>query len=86
MQQTPPPYLRILGMNERGREILSGMKQTATLPVSASLKRLAESGETAWQYAQLESRCADQYSLFADRIRPCGEDWRQSAVLLKSDD
>lgn len=86
MQQTPPPYLRILGMNERGREILSCMKQTATLPVSASLKRLAESGETAWQSAQLESRCADQYSLFADRIRPCGEDWRQSAVLLKSDD
>lgn len=81
MQQMPPPYLRILGMNERGREILSRMKQTAALPVSASLRRLAETGQTAWQFAQLESRCADQYSLFTHHICPCGEDWRQSAVL-----
>ena len=85
-EMPPPPYLRILGMNERGKEILSCMKQTADLPVSASLRRLAEAGEAAWQFAQLESRCADQYSLFTNHICPCGEDWRQSAVILRQDD
>lgn len=29
MQTMPPPYLRVLGMNERGKQILSAMKRTA---------------------------------------------------------
>ena len=36
MQTLSPPYLRVLGMNERGKQILSAMKKTASLPVSTS--------------------------------------------------
>lgn len=56
--QTPPPYLRVLGMNERGREILSRMKRTASLPVSVSLSRLAQSSPEASALAALEAACA----------------------------
>ena len=78
--QTPPPYLRMLGMNERGREILSRMKRTASLPVSVSLSRLAQSSSEAAALAALEAACADQYGLFTERIFPCGLDYSEPVV------
>lgn len=78
--QTPPPYLRVLGMNERGREILSRMKRTASLPVSVSLSRLAESSPEAAALAALEAACADQYGLFTEQIFPCGLDYSEPVV------
>ena len=44
MAEELPAYLRVLGANERGREILSVMAGTASLPVSASLAELERSG------------------------------------------
>lgn len=78
--QTPPPYLRVLGMNERGREILSRMKRTASLPVSVSLSRLAQSSSEAAALAALEAACADQYGLFTEWIFPCGLDYSGPVV------
>ena len=78
--QTPPPYLRVLGMNERGREILSRMKRTASLPVSVSLSRLAQSSSEAAALAALEAACADQYGLFTEQIFPCGLDYSEPVV------
>lgn len=43
MAEELPAYLRVLGANERGREILSVMAGTASLPVSASLAELERS-------------------------------------------
>ena len=31
--QTPPPYLHVLGFNQKGKELLSLIKQTAALPI-----------------------------------------------------
>ncbi len=75
MAELTPPYLRILGMNERGREILSLAKQTAVLPVSASLAKLSKHSPQAAEFAALEVACADQYSLFCGHISPCGGDF-----------
>jgi len=61
MQTLSPPYLRVLGMNERGKQILSAMKKTASLPVSTSLMKLARSTEAAHQWAQAEAAACDQY-------------------------
>lgn len=80
VHQTPPPYLRVLGMNERGREILSRMKRTASLPVSVSLLRLAQSSSEAAALAALEAACADQYGLFTEQIFPCGLDYSEPVV------
>ncbi len=82
LQQQSPPYLRILGMNERGREILSKMKVTAKLPVSTSLARLAEYSDQAKIFAHTEADCADQYRLFTESVFPCGQDLRESASFL----
>lgn len=75
MHKQVPPYLRVLAMNEKGREILGRMKRTATLPVSASLAKLEKISPQAAQFAKLEAECADQYRIFTERIFPCGSDY-----------
>lgn len=82
MQTLPPPYLRVLGMNERGKQILSAMKRTASLPVSTSLMKLARSTQAARQWAQVEEAACDQYSIFCQQIQASGSDWSLPFVSL----
>lgn len=82
MQTLSPPYLRVLGMNERGKQILSAMKKTASLPVSTSLMKLARSTEAAHQWAQVEAAACDQYSIFCQQIQASGSDWSLPFVSL----
>ena len=82
MQMLPPPYLRVLGMNERGKQILSAMKKTASLPVSTSLMKLARSTQAARQWAQVEAAACDQYSIFCRQMQPAGSDWSLPFVSL----
>ena len=82
MQTMPPPYLRVLGMNERGKQILSAMKKTASLPVSTSLMKLARSTQAARQWAQVEAAACDQYSIFCRQMQASGSDWSLPFVSL----
>lgn len=82
MQMLPPPYLRVLGMNERGKQILSAMKKTASLPVSTSLMKLARSTQAARQWAQVEAAACDQYSIFCRQMQASGSDWSLPFVSL----
>ena len=82
MQMLPPPYLRVLGMNERGKQILSAMKRTASLPVSTSLMKLTRSTQAARQWAQVEAAACDQYSIFCQQIQASGSDWSLPFVSL----
>lgn len=78
----PPPYLRVLGMNERGRELLAVAKGRATLPISVSLAALERAGGAAARFARLEAAATDQFVLGLPRPLPCGTDYTDSAVLL----
>lgn len=78
----PPPYLRILGMNERGEDILAAAKETARLPIGTSLAALARTGETAERFARLEADATDRYHVITPVIHPCGEDYTQPLVKV----
>ncbi|MCL2857988.1 MAG: nucleotidyltransferase family protein [Oscillospiraceae bacterium] len=67
-----PPYLRVVGLNERGDEILAKMKKTATLPVSSSLARLSGHSRRAGEVAALEERATDLYGLALPTPLLCG--------------
>lgn len=71
--QTPPPYLRILAMNARGRELLSLSRPT--LPLSASLRDLERHGGSCARFAALEARAGDLYALGLPTPRICGSDY-----------
>lgn len=82
LNQQPPPYIRVLGFNQRGQELLSAMRKNAKLPVSGSLADLARSSNLAQKFAQLEAQSVDLYNLFEDKLKPCGQDYRFSPIRL----
>jgi len=77
-----PAYLRVLGMNGRGRELLGEMKKRASLPIltkSAHVRKL--DGEARRLFA-LESKATDLYGLCFDKVRPCGMEYTTGPVIL----
>lgn len=81
-----PPYLRVLGVNARGRLMLRNMEHTASLPVlvkSAHVKRLDGASHRLFE---LEARCTDLYGLCLPRVAPCGQEWTTGPVILGASD
>lgn len=79
-----PSYLRVLGMNGRGKGLLREMKERATLPVlvkPAHIRQLEEGAR--WLFA-LECRGTDLFGLCMDEARPCSLDHTTSPVILEN--
>lgn len=78
-----PCYLRVLGMNARGRELLRDMKQRVALPIltkPAHVRTLSSEGQRLFE---LERRCTDLYDLCFDTIPAPGREWRTGPVVLE---
>ncbi len=78
--QILPSYVRILGMNGKGKEILTEAK--CDIPINTSLSQLAETSDNARKQARLEARCGDQYALAFEKKRPCGLEYTAKPVIL----
>ncbi len=74
-----PLYIRVLGANEKGMEILRSAKEKGCqIPIISRVshtEKLDEDGMALWN---LESRCSDLYSLMLPTPRPCGFDLKTS--------
>ena len=70
-----PPYLRVLGANERGRAVLRQM--STNLPVITK-----PAHGKSLPLMELEGKCTDFYGLCRKEITPCGEEWLTSPVIL----
>lgn len=77
----PPAYIHILGMNERGKEILAAAN--CKLPIDASLKALSRVSSAAHKQAVFEAKLGDVYSLAFEAPRPCGYDFTASPVKFE---
>lgn len=77
---TEPQYLRVLAFNERGRKMLSQMKQTAKLPIVTTYASIKDKAvKTAFEQ---EARFCDIYSLGFKNPRPCGEEQRAKVEII----
>lgn len=76
-----PPYLRVLGMNGTGRELLRAMQEKASLPVLTKPAHVRQLPAGAQRLFELEARAADLYSLCLPQPEPCGQEWTQSPVI-----
>ena len=72
-----PPYLRVLGATEQGRELLHTMKTTAKLPVITK-----PAHGRAFPLLELEARCTDLYELCREHPGPCGREWTSNPIML----
>ena len=82
LSSLPCPYIRVLGFNAKGREILQKAKKTASIPVSDSLAYLKKQGVVANKFAETEAVASDLYTLALPVIRPCGYDFTVDSVRL----
>jgi len=76
-----PQYVRVLGMNGRGKEILSAAKN-CSLPIDTSLAALMKKGGGQKRQAVLEARCADIYALAFEKRRVCGAEFTAKPVIF----
>ena len=77
-----PPYLRVLGLSEMGRELLRRMKGTCPLPVITKPAQARELDGPARALFEAEARYTDLYGLCFPTPRPCGAEWTHSPVVL----
>ena len=68
----PPPYIRVLAANERGKEILSAAKPTVPLLYRAS--QVAKLDITSQRLWDLETKATDLHALALPLPPPCGTD------------
>ena len=76
-----PPYLRVLGFNARGREVLKQMKTTAQLPILTKPAHARELDGPGRRLFELEARCTDLYGLFLPQLPPPGQEWTRGPII-----
>lgn len=70
-------YLRVLGANERGLEVLRNLNT----PIPVITKPTHGKGIPLME---LEARCTDFYALCRRDVTPCGAEWSTSPVILQT--
>lgn len=77
-----PPYIRVLGFNERGREVLRQMKEVATLPIITKPAHARGLDTTGRSLFELEGRCTDLYDLCFENMPAPGREWTTDPVVM----
>lgn len=76
-----PSYVRILGMNDKGKEILNAAK--CELPINTSLSQLEKINDNTKKQARLEQRCDNQYTLALEKRLGCGLDYKAKPIIIE---
>ncbi len=76
-----PAYLRVLGLNGRGRLLLREMKGRAALPLVIRSTDVRDLPPQAQALFRLEVRAADCWGLCLPQPPPCGQEWRRGPAV-----
>lgn len=77
-----PPYLRILGFNEKGKTMLGAMKRNAKLPIVTRTADIKKLNNAAQRLFDLECRCTDLYNLAYKKPLPGNAEQRYQIVSI----
>ncbi|CZT57026.1 hypothetical protein BN3661_01746 [Eubacteriaceae bacterium CHKCI005] len=77
-----PPIIRVLGMNHRGKEILSLAAQESTMPIISRSKELLMQNGFPAQVVELECRAGNLWGLCTPRILPSDMDLTAKLTVL----
>lgn len=73
-----PPYVRLLGFNENGRELLSEIKEKSKLPV---ISKRSDCDEEQLEFFEKECARTDLYNLGFRPPRPCGTEQTSKIII-----
>lgn len=79
-----PPYLRVLGFNDRGQEVLRRMRDTAKKPIVMRSREIRALAPEAWQVYRLNACATDLFALAMPQQQPCGMEQTKNVVRLSS--
>ena len=68
------PYIRLLGTNSKGLEIMKLVKKFASLPIVSKYSHVTKLSKTAQKVFECECLSSDLYSLFSNKITICGKE------------
>ena len=74
-----PPYVRVLAMNERGREILA--KASPTLPILTRTAQVKDLDERGQRIFALDCLASDLHALAMEHPIPCGSDHTTKMIV-----
>lgn len=74
MAEGLPPYVRVLALNENGRELLRRAKKRSKIPVITNSSDILSLDKQAKNMLELECGATDLYALCMPRPGPCGLD------------
>ena len=77
-----PPYIHVLAMNERGKEILKEAKDRAKKPIVTKASDFDGLDDYGCHVFALEDMCTDVYSLASPVILPCGREKTNGIVVI----
>lgn len=77
-----PPYIHVLAMNEKGKEILREAKDKAKLPIVTKASDFDELDEYGRHVFSLEDMCTDVFSLSSPAVVPCGREKTNGIIVL----
>lgn len=80
--KSDPPYIKVLAMNDKGKEILKVAKETAKLPIVTRASDFDDLDEYSRHVFALEDMCTDVYSLASPAIFPCGREKTTGIYVL----
>lgn len=78
----PVPYIRVLGFNKKGAELLKQAKSTATLPVVTKSSEINSLGTDAQRLFSLECFARDVFSLALPTNDVCGKEMTDKLIVL----
>lgn len=79
-----PPYIRVLGFSENGKELLKEIKQNSDLPLVSCLSDVKKLGKKAEEYFNKESNYTDFYSMLMPKVEKTGVEFSKSIVKIKN--
>lgn len=83
MQNAAVPYLRVLGMTAKGKELLRKMRTKATLPVIMTAADSKKIGGYAGELFDFECKTTDIFNLSLPKNRQCGTDMTDNLVRIE---
>lgn len=79
----PPPYVRVLGFNERGTALLKKRAGRSEIPVVTRVCEINKLSEPARRLFEAECRATDLFALALPKVAPCGLEY--TAKIIKTE-
>lgn len=79
VNNSPLPYLRLLGFRKQSEALISYLTQHATAPILSKASQFAAGASTLFEY---DLRASDLYALLQQKIAPTGRDFKQKLIVI----